>query len=101
MPPARLPIPVVISGGSGSTSVDNTGFSYEIGDPSIAGAPPFAPVWFQWTAPQDGEVELDTIGSTALYTNFNYDFSVFPYQIITNVSLVNLDTVLGVIAARV
>ena len=37
----------------------------EVGDPSIAGFAPVAPVWFQWTAPlgYDGEVELDTVGS--------------------------------------
>jgi len=57
--------PVVISGDWGSTNVDNTGGAAEPGDPNIAGFAPNAPVWLQWTAPSDGEVELDTIGSYA------------------------------------
>jgi uncharacterized delta-60 repeat protein len=55
--------PIVLSGDWGSTNMDNTGGTPEIGDPSIAGFAPVAPVWFQWTAPSDGEVALDTIGS--------------------------------------
>jgi len=55
--------PVVLNGEWGSTNVDNTGGGPEIGDPAIAGEPAFSPVWFQWTAPADGEVSLDTIGS--------------------------------------
>ena len=55
--------PLVISGSYGTTNVDNTGGLPENGDPNIAGFAPAAPVWFQWTAPADGEVSLDTIGS--------------------------------------
>jgi uncharacterized delta-60 repeat protein len=55
--------PIVISGGWGNVSQDNFGFAPEIGAPSVGGLPQNAPVWFQWTAPQDGEVELDTVGS--------------------------------------
>ena len=57
--------PIVLSGDWGSTNMDNTGGFAEPGDPAIAGFAPNAPVWFQWTAPSDGEVELDTIGSYA------------------------------------
>ena len=57
--------PVVLSGDWGATNIDNTGGAAEPGDPNIAGFAPNAPVWFQWTAPSDGEVELDTIGSYA------------------------------------
>ena len=35
------------------------------GAPNIAGFAPHAPLWYQWTAPSGGEVELDTIGSVA------------------------------------
>jgi len=57
--------PQDISGSSGSVTVDNTTSVPETGDPTIAGNPPTAPVWFRWTAPADGEVTLDTIGSLA------------------------------------
>ena len=56
---------VVLTGVWGSTNVDNSSSTPEPGEPSIAGYPPNAPVWYQWTAPQDGEVTLDTIGSSA------------------------------------
>jgi uncharacterized delta-60 repeat protein len=73
--------PIVISGAWGNISQDNTGFTAPAGEPSIAGATPNAPVWFQWTAPQDGVVEMDTIGSGIQSFNGN----LYP-----------LDTVLGV-----
>ena len=34
------------------------------GAPSTAGFYSNAPIWYRWTAPSDGEVELDTIGTT-------------------------------------
>src|SRR5690348_14731623 len=42
--------------------------------PSIAGNNAFAPVWYTWTAPRDGDVELDTVGSlhVALVTNIDF-----------------------------
>src|ERR1019366_6635527 len=48
--------PIPISGVWGSTNVDNSLGSPEPGDPIIAGQTASAPVWFQWTAPSDGEV---------------------------------------------
>ncbi len=69
--------PIIISGDWGSTNANNTFGAPELNDPSIAGQPASAPVWFQWTAPADGEVALDTLNS--------YD---------TNSA--KLDTVLGV-----
>jgi len=47
----------------GSAVFTNTGVTPDSGCPSIAGASPNAPLWYQWTAPFDGEVSLDTIGS--------------------------------------
>ena len=63
----------VLTGDWGSTNVNNSLATHEPGEPSIAGFPPNASVWYQWTAPSDGEVTLDTIGSSvdtvlAVYT---------------------------------
>lgn len=55
--------PIQLSGDWGSVTANNTLGVPETGDPTIAGNPPTAPVWFQWTAPASGEVTLDTIGS--------------------------------------
>ena len=55
--------PQVLTGDWGSVTNDNTGNVPDPGFSGIAGFLPFAPVWYQWTAPQSGEVELDTIGS--------------------------------------
>lgn len=56
-----------------SISGTNTGATAETGEPSHAGFPASSSVWYKLTAPQDGEVQLDTIGSTfdtvlAVYT---------------------------------
>jgi len=56
--------PVTVDSSWGSTNIDNSSGGAEIGDPIIAGYTPTAPVWVKWTAPADGEVALDTIGST-------------------------------------
>ena len=57
--------PAVITGNWGATNVSNLASVPDTGMPSLAGYTPNAPVWFQWTAPADGEVTLDTIGSLA------------------------------------
>jgi uncharacterized delta-60 repeat protein len=66
-PPAPLSFysPVVIGGGWGRTNVSNLTSLPDTGMPTLAGYSPNAPVWFKWTAPADGEVTLDTIGSLA------------------------------------
>ncbi len=54
--------PQVIGGDFGS--VNNTNLTVaDVGAPAIAGFPAVAPLWYQWTASHDGEVELDTVGS--------------------------------------
>jgi uncharacterized delta-60 repeat protein len=53
----------VLTGDWGSTNADNSLATYEPDEPSHAGYPANASIWYQWTAPKDGEVELDTIGS--------------------------------------
>src|ERR1700761_5737756 len=53
----------VLTGNWGTVTNDNTGVTPDIGTPSIAGFAAHAPLWYQWTAPEDGEVTLDTVGS--------------------------------------
>src|ERR1035437_3795980 len=52
----------VLTGDWGSMNVDNNLATAEPNEPSHAGFPASASVWYQWTAPSDGEVTLDTIG---------------------------------------
>lgn len=57
----------------GSVSGTNTSATAEVNEPNHAGFPARNSVWYKWTAPVDGEVQLDTIGSTfdtvlAVYT---------------------------------
>ena len=89
----------VEGGDSGSVMNDNTGSIGNTDAPvNIAGFSPNHPLWYQWTASHDGDVELDTIGSIATVTNVitvGYDTNFVPITV-TNVDLVNLDTVLGV-----
>jgi len=56
----------VITGIFGSVTTDNTGATAEPGEPSHAGFPAKASIWYQWTAPQSGEVYMDTLGSSYL-----------------------------------
>jgi uncharacterized delta-60 repeat protein/uncharacterized repeat protein (TIGR01451 family) len=42
---------------------DNADATFESGEPSHAGLPPRSSIWYKWTAPMDGEVTLDTLGS--------------------------------------
>src|ERR1035437_8790266 len=58
----------VLTGDWGSTNVDNRLATAEPNEPSHAGFPANASVWYQWTAPSDGEVTLDTIGSNNVDT---------------------------------
>ncbi len=53
----------VISGQWGTATNDNTGVVPDSGGPSHAGFAPQHPLWYKWTAPESGEVTLDTIGS--------------------------------------
>lgn len=82
----------------GTAANDNTGVTPDVGAPNIAGYAPNAPLWYVWTAPHSGEVELDTVGSALFVTNSTFigiDTNLQPI-FSTNISVVNLDTVLGV-----
>lgn len=83
-----------VSGEWGSVTNDNTGV---IADPSppaplVGGFYPNAPLWYTWTAPRDGEVQLDTMGSSGLVTNIFFDGINYT----TNVSPSVVDTVVSV-----
>jgi uncharacterized delta-60 repeat protein len=58
--------PLIINNLWGSTNGDNSLATPENGEPGHAGSAPSHSVWYQWVAPQDGEVEFDTIGSDSL-----------------------------------
>jgi uncharacterized delta-60 repeat protein len=49
---------------SGTISGNNLGATTEPGEPSHAGFPALQSLWYKWTAPQDGEVQMDTLGSS-------------------------------------
>ena len=55
----------VLAGLHGSVSNDTAQATAEPGEPSHAGFPAANTVWYRWTAPQDGEVQLDTLSSPA------------------------------------
>ena len=64
----------------GSVVNSNTGVHADTNCPDIAGFAPNAPLWYTWTAPKSGEVELDTVGSvgTAVNANQTYTLSEVP-----------------------
>ncbi len=72
----------VISGPNGTTAGNNTGATLESGEPTSITTDDDGPVdvtnsvWYEWTAPQNGNVTFDTIGSV----DFNFS---------------DMDTVLG------
>jgi uncharacterized delta-60 repeat protein len=90
----------VLSGDWGIVTNNNTGATPNTGAPSNDGFAPNAPLWYQWTAPQDGVVEMDTIGSSIFITNLiptgAFDTNTFQPLFVTNISPVNIDTVMGV-----
>ena len=47
----------------GSVSNDLSLATAEPGEPSHAGFPANATIWYKWTAPQNGEIQLDTLSS--------------------------------------
>ncbi|MBI2926796.1 MAG: trypsin-like peptidase domain-containing protein [Verrucomicrobia bacterium] len=53
-----------ISGGSGRVNGTNVAATKEAGEPVHAGDLGGASIWFRWTAPADGPVTFDTVGST-------------------------------------
>ena len=82
-------LPQGLTGICGSVTNNNVGGT---GTLPIAGNAPNQPLWYRWTAPMDGEVELDTLSGTYARLQTNV------YQYATNVFTVtnNFDTVLAV-----
>ena len=70
--------PQTISGQWGSVANDNTGVIPDTGGPSHAGFSPQHTLWYKWTAPESGEVTLDTLGSVdAGNTNLDTVLAVY------------------------
>jgi uncharacterized delta-60 repeat protein len=80
-----------ISGTWGTVTNSNTGVVPSDNPPNIAGFPPNAPLWYSWTAPLSGEVELDTIGS--------FSAAAVPLvsegYLVTNVVVTNLENIVS------
>jgi len=54
----------VISGSAGSVTGSNVGATNEAGEPGHAGNPGGKSIWYYWTAPGNGPVAMDTVGSS-------------------------------------
>src|SRR4051812_12238917 len=68
MPPANdnFTDAIALSGVSGATTGSNVDATAETGEPAAThGSNTNTSVWWQWTAPGDGNVTVDTIGSTS------------------------------------
>jgi hypothetical protein len=64
---------ILLTGATNNVTASNVAASTEIGEPYHAGQPGGSSVWWTWTAPRNGVVTLDTIGSNfdtllAVYT---------------------------------
>ena len=54
----------LLTGAFVSDTGSNVGATPETGEPGIAGVPANKSVWWQWTAPSSGAVEINTFGSS-------------------------------------
>jgi hypothetical protein len=64
---------LTIEGSSGNLTGNNSGATFEPGEPAHADAPAFKSLWYRWTAPENGIWTFDTLGSAfdttlAVYT---------------------------------
>jgi len=82
----------VITGPYGTVIGDNTEATSEFGEPNHAGNVAESSLWYTWTAPQDGEVTMDTIGSTGEAVSATFQNG----QIKFTTNTLPLDTVLAV-----
>lgn len=69
---------VVLSGTSGQTGGSNASATKEASEPNHAGNPGGRSIWWTWTAPIDGQLTIDTAGSSfdtvlAVYTGSAVD----------------------------
>ena len=53
----------LLTGTSDTGTGTNVGATGERGEPNTYGTSPIQSVWWKWTAPVDGQVNVDTIGS--------------------------------------
>jgi len=88
----------VLLGRSGTTNGSNIGGSKQPSEPAHASDVGGHSVWYQWTAPSNGVVDFNTLGST-----FNTTLAVYVGTNVTNLVLVaaNDDDVGGVLNSRV
>jgi uncharacterized delta-60 repeat protein len=89
-----------ITGVFGYVTNDNTGVIPDVGAPSIAGFAPNAPLWYAWTAPQSGVVEMDTIGSSEVPFPVLFPNETFPLDTVMAVYTGNSLSSLTQIAAN-
>jgi hypothetical protein len=77
---------LTLEGGSASTMAENALATKEVGEPSHAGTSGGKSLWWKWTAPQNGSVTIDTIGS-----NFDTVLGVYTGPTVSQTSVVAAD----------
>src|SRR5439155_6667083 len=87
-----------IGGSSGNATGSNVGATKEAGEPSHAGNPGGASVWYTWTAPSAGQATIKTAGS-----NFDTLLGVYRGSSVSALTLVaaNDDVTSGVGTSQV
>ena len=90
--------PAVISGASGTTNDFTIEASKEAFERAHAGDIGGHSVWYRWTAPADGPVDFNTLGST-----FSTVLAVYTGDTLTNLNVVagNINDVGGLMTSRV
>jgi len=73
----------ILTGASVSVTADNADATKETGEPDHAGDSGGASVWWSWTAPADGVVQIDTVGST-----FDTILGIYTGSAVSSLSLV-------------
>jgi Bacterial Ig domain/PASTA domain len=69
----------VLTGSAGTWRGDNVGATKETGEVRHAGDPGGSSVWFRWTAPANGRLELDTSGSDPALDTLLGTYTASPY----------------------
>ncbi len=72
-----------LSGKSGITNCYNVGGSKEFHEPAHAGDVGGHSIWFKWTAPTNGPVDIDTSGS-----DFDTTLAVYTGTVVTNLTTI-------------
>ena len=86
----------VLTGTFGTVTEDNSTATTEPGEPKHAGVLKNASIWFQWKAPANGEVTMDTLGSAVSTTFFGQTTTTYLDTVLavyTGTALTNLSVV--------